>query len=103
MWRIPPKHVVFVYHMEDVLEVDCRPFDLKLPVVCLDETFKQPVGETRAPPHMTTRRRRAPRATTRRQAARRYAEDDLQGGDVERLGRCTASSLHSQGREWAGT
>jgi len=35
--------------MEDVLEVYCRPFDPKRPVVCLDETFKQLVGETREP------------------------------------------------------
>ena len=33
--------------MEDVLEVYCRPFDPERPVVCLDETFKQLVGETR--------------------------------------------------------
>jgi DDE superfamily endonuclease len=50
MWCIPPKHSAeFVYHMEDVLEVYCRPFDPKRPVVCLDETFKQLVGETREP------------------------------------------------------
>ena len=35
--------------MGDVLEVYCRPFDPKRPVVCLDETFKQLVGETREP------------------------------------------------------
>lgn len=35
--------------MEDVLEVYCRPFDPKRPVVCLDETFKQLIGETREP------------------------------------------------------
>ena len=50
MWCIPPKHSAeFVYHMEDVLEVYCRRFDPKRPVVCLDETFKQLVGETREP------------------------------------------------------
>jgi hypothetical protein len=50
MWGIPPKHSAeFVYHMEDVLEVHCRPFDPERPVVCLDETFKQLVGETREP------------------------------------------------------
>jgi hypothetical protein len=50
MWCIPPKHSAeFVYHLEDVLEVYCRPFDPKRPVVCLDETFKQLVGETREP------------------------------------------------------
>jgi DDE superfamily endonuclease len=50
MWCIPPKHSAeFVYHMEDVLAVDCRPLDPARPVVCLDETFKQLIGETREP------------------------------------------------------
>jgi hypothetical protein len=50
MWCIPPQHsAAFVYHMEDVLEVYQRPYDPKRPVVCVDETFKQPIGETRAP------------------------------------------------------
>src|ERR671927_1571452 len=48
MWCIPPKHSAeFVYPMEDVLEVYCRPYDAKRPVVCVDETFKQLIGETR--------------------------------------------------------
>jgi DDE superfamily endonuclease len=50
MWCIPEKHSAdFVYHMEDVLEVYHRPNDPKRPVVCLDETFTQLVGETREP------------------------------------------------------
>ena len=50
MWCIPPKHSAeFVYHMEDVLEVYRRPHDPKHPVVCLDETFTQLIGETREP------------------------------------------------------
>ena len=50
MWCIPPKHSAeFVYHMEDVLAVYCRPYDPRRPVVCLDETFKQLIGETREP------------------------------------------------------
>jgi DDE superfamily endonuclease len=48
MWCIPPKQSAeFVYHMEDVLEVYRRPFDPKRPVVCLDETFRQLIGEVR--------------------------------------------------------
>lgn len=48
MWCIPPKQSgEFVYHMEDVLEVYHRPRDPKRPVMCLDETFKQLIGETR--------------------------------------------------------
>ena len=50
MWCIPPKQSAeFVYHMEDVLEVYQRPYDPQRPVVCLDETFKQLIGETRQP------------------------------------------------------
>jgi hypothetical protein len=48
MWCIPPKHSVeFVYHMEDLLEVYQRPYDPKHPVVCLDETSRQLIGEAR--------------------------------------------------------
>ena len=50
MWCIPPKQSAeFVFHMEDVLEVYHRPYDPKRPVVCMDETFKQLIGETREP------------------------------------------------------
>jgi DDE superfamily endonuclease len=50
MWCIPPKQSAeFVYHMEDVLEVYKRPYDPQRPVVCMDETFKQLIGETRPP------------------------------------------------------
>jgi hypothetical protein len=50
MWCIPPKQSAeFVYHMEDVLEVYKRPYDPRRPVVCLDETFKQLIGEMRQP------------------------------------------------------
>jgi hypothetical protein len=50
MWCIPPRQSAeFVYHMEDVLEVYHRPHDAKRPVVCLDETFTQLIGETRQP------------------------------------------------------
>jgi hypothetical protein len=35
--------------MEDVLEVYHRPYDEKCPLVCLDETSKQLIGETRLP------------------------------------------------------
>ena len=49
-WCIAPTGSAdFVCHMEDVLEVYQRPEDPKRPVVCLDETTKQLVSETRAP------------------------------------------------------
>jgi len=35
--------------MEDVLDVYARPYDPLLPVVCIDETNKQMVVETRIP------------------------------------------------------
>jgi len=43
----------FVWRMEDVLDVYCRPFDPLRPVVCLDETSRQLLGEVR-PPHPAT-------------------------------------------------
>jgi hypothetical protein len=50
MWCIPDKpSAEFVFHMEEVLEVYHRPYDPKRPVVCVDETFKQLIGETREP------------------------------------------------------
>jgi len=38
-----------VAHMEDVLDVYTRPDDPRVPQVCMDETRKQRVGETRVP------------------------------------------------------
>jgi hypothetical protein len=50
MWCIPPKaSAEFVFHMEDVLGVYHRPYDPRRPVVCLDETSKQLIGEVREP------------------------------------------------------
>ena len=49
-WVIPPKaNSAFVAAMEDVLAVYTRPRDPDYPVVCLDETSKQLVAETRVP------------------------------------------------------
>jgi hypothetical protein len=49
-WCIPPEHnAEFVAAMEDVLDVYCRTYDAKLPVVCMDETSKQLVAEIRPP------------------------------------------------------
>ena len=50
MWCIPPKHSAeFVCAMETVLDVYQRPYDPEFPVVCMDETSKQLVAETRQP------------------------------------------------------
>ncbi|MEE3501699.1 hypothetical protein [Acidiphilium acidophilum] len=47
---IPPDtSAAFVAAMEDVLEVYHRPHDPTHPVVCLDETSKQLIAETRSP------------------------------------------------------
>lgn len=47
---IPPQaNAEFVCAMEDVLEVYTRPYDPQRPQVCLDETSKQLVAETRTP------------------------------------------------------
>ncbi len=47
---IPPKaKAAFVAAMEDILAVYTRPHDPDPPLVCLDETSKQLVAETRAP------------------------------------------------------
>jgi len=45
---IPPNSdSEFVAHMENVLDVYKRPYDDKNPVVCMDESPKQLIGETR--------------------------------------------------------
>ena len=50
MWCIPPKaSAEFVAQMEDVLEVYHRPYNARRPVVCMDETFQQLIGEVRQP------------------------------------------------------
>ena len=57
---IPPRqNAAFVAAMEDVLGVYTRPHDTGRPLVCLDETSKQLVAQTRTPvpmkPGQTTR------------------------------------------------
>mgnify|MGYP001379918051 CR=1 FL=1 len=47
---IPPeKSGSFVANMEMVLDVYKRPFDSRYPVVCMDESPKQLIGETKVP------------------------------------------------------
>src|SRR6266446_10715291 len=49
-WYIPPKaNADFVCAMEDTLEVYRRPYASSRPLVCIDETSKQQVKETREP------------------------------------------------------
>jgi DDE superfamily endonuclease len=47
---IPPEaNAAFVCQMEEVLDIYTRPYDARHPQVCLDETSKQLVSETRVP------------------------------------------------------
>jgi len=49
-WIIPPKqNSGFVANMERVLDVYKRPYSKNNPVVCMDESPKQLIGETRVP------------------------------------------------------
>ncbi len=49
-WVIPPEHNgSFVANMEKVLDVYKRPYDPQNPIVCMDESPKQLIAETRIP------------------------------------------------------
>ena len=49
-WKIPPEgNAAFVAAMEDILSVYHRPYDSQCPVVCMDESNKQLVGEVHDP------------------------------------------------------
>ena len=48
-WKIPPEDdAAYVAAMEDVLKVYSRPYNSENPVVCMDESSKQLIGEVRA-------------------------------------------------------
>jgi hypothetical protein len=49
-WCIAPEHdAEFACQMEQVLEVYCRPYDARHPVICMDEQPKQLIDEVRVP------------------------------------------------------
>lgn len=49
-WKIPPEgSAAFVAHMEDILAVYHLPYDPEYPVVCMDESCKQMIGEVHDP------------------------------------------------------
>ena len=49
-WKIPPdQNASFVAAMEDVLDVYARPYDPNFPVVCMDESSVQLIGEVHEP------------------------------------------------------
>ena len=45
----PQASAAFVAAMEQVLDIYSRPYDTKYPVVCMDETLRQLIRETRQP------------------------------------------------------
>ncbi len=50
MWCIPPKeNAAFVADMEQVLDVYQRPADPRFPVICMDESNKQLIGDVQPP------------------------------------------------------
>lgn len=50
MWCIPPKDsAAFVADMEQVLDVYQRPYDPRFPVICMDESNKQLIGDVQPP------------------------------------------------------
>ena len=49
-WKIPPdQNAAFVAAMEDVLDIYARPYNPKFPVVCMDESSMQLIGEVHDP------------------------------------------------------
>ena len=49
-WKIPPdQNASFVANMEDILEVYSRPYNKDYPVVCMDESSVQLIGEVQEP------------------------------------------------------
>ena len=49
-WKIPPDcNAEFVAKMEDVLEIYTLPYNSKFPVVCMDESNKQLIGDVAIP------------------------------------------------------
>ena len=45
----PQANAAFVAAMEQVLDIYSRPYDARHPVVCMDETPRQLIRETREP------------------------------------------------------
>ena len=48
MWCVPKITPEFILRMEDVLDLYEKPYDVKEPVLCIDEKSKQLIEETRA-------------------------------------------------------
>jgi DDE superfamily endonuclease len=61
-WCIPTADAAFVWPMEDVLDVYTRPYDPRRPQVCLDETSRQLLADTREPRPMVPSHPTAPTA-----------------------------------------
>jgi len=49
-WKIPPDHcAAFVAAMEDILDIYHLPYDPAVPLVCMDESCRQWIGQTKEP------------------------------------------------------
>jgi hypothetical protein len=51
-WCFPKATAEFVWRMEDVLDVYCRPYDPRRPLLCMDEMGKNLVADKRPPEAM---------------------------------------------------
>jgi hypothetical protein len=51
-WCFPKATAEFVWHMEDVLDVYCRPYDPRRPLLCMDEMGKNLVKDKHPPEDM---------------------------------------------------
>jgi hypothetical protein len=83
--------------MEDVLAVYALPYDPRYPVVCMDETCKQLVGEVREPiPCAPGRPERVDPEYVRNGVAEVFLEVEPLNGR-----RHVAATAHRTGRDWA--
>jgi hypothetical protein len=51
-WCTPSATAEFVWRMEDVLDVSCRPYDPRRPLLCMDEMAKNLVKDKHPPEDM---------------------------------------------------
>jgi ribosomal protein L12E/L44/L45/RPP1/RPP2 len=75
MWCLPPQQdAAFMCAMEDTLEVYARPYDVRLPQVCLDEAAEKMATMTSAPVTGVTEAAEEAVATTRKTAKKATEE-----------------------------
>jgi hypothetical protein len=96
-WKIPPDGcAAFVVCMEDVLDVYHAPYDPQFPLVCMDESNKQLVGEVHAPwPGSGARSNHRPRVCAQRGGG------NLPGSRTAGGRRHVAITEHRTRKDWA--